>query len=118
VDPHPYADPAVCKRLLGFPGGGNCSRRRGERDEERVALRIDLDPVVAGERITNRTAMVAERVGVAVGTQLVQEPRRALDVGEQERDRSGRELAGHAAIQAVGHSALASIAETIDADRM
>ena len=44
--------------------------------------------------------MLRQRVCVGIGTQLLQEPRRALDVGEDKGDGSGRKLARHAAIQA------------------
>ena len=52
VDPHAHADRSGRKHLLSLGGGGNCGRRGGERDEERVALRIHFDPVVANERLT------------------------------------------------------------------
>ena len=99
VDPHAHADRSGRKHLLSFGSGGNCGRRCGERDEERVALRIHFDPVVANERLTQGAAMLRQRVCVGIGTQLLQEPRRALDVGEDKSDGSGRKLARHAAIQ-------------------
>ena len=88
------------KHLLRFGSGRNCGRRGGERDKERVALRIHFDAVVANERLTQSAAMLRQRIRVGLGTQLLQEPRRALDVGEDESDGSGRKLACHAAIQA------------------
>ena len=100
VDPHAHADRSGRKHLLSFGSGGNCGRRGGERDEERVALRIHLDPVVADEGMTECAAMLGQHVCVGIGTKLLQEPRRTLDVGEDESDGSGRKLARHTAIQA------------------
>ncbi len=42
--------------------------------------------------------MLGERLGVGLGPQFVQELRRALDVGEEEGDGSGREVAPHRSI--------------------
>ena len=100
VDPHAHADRSGRKHLLRFGSGGDCGRRGGERDEERVALRIDFDTLVTNERLTQGAAMLGQCVSVGIGTELVQEPRRALHVGEDKGDGSGRKLARHAAIQA------------------
>ena len=73
-----------------------CLRRRreriggaGEGDEEGVALRVDLDAAVGGERLAKHPPVFGESVCVGVA-ELLQELRRALDVGEQEGDRAGR----------------------------
>ena len=100
VDPHAHADRSRRKHLLCFGSSGNRGRRGGEREKERVALRIHLDTVVANERLTQGAAMLRQGICVCTGTQLLQEPRRALNVGEDEGDGSGRKLACHAAIQA------------------
>ena len=46
VQPHPHAHRAARKRALRVGGGGHGVGRAREGDEERVALRVDLDPVV------------------------------------------------------------------------
>jgi hypothetical protein len=56
-------------------------------------------PVVVEERPAQCAAMLGQRVCVGTSTQLLQEPRRALDVGEDKRDGSGRKLARHTTIQ-------------------
>ena len=97
VNAHADADRPGRQRRLALLRGGQRITRARERNEERVALRVDLDPVVRGERCTKRAAMLAERVGVAV-TELVQQLRRALDVGEEEGDGSAGKLAHRAMI--------------------
>ena len=43
---HPHAHRAWRKRLLRPGSGRNGDRRASEGDEKRVALRVDLDPLV------------------------------------------------------------------------
>ena len=62
-----------------------------ERDEEGVALRVDLLAARALERLPQEPAMSREHVAVGVA-QLAEEDRRALDVRKQERDGSARPL--------------------------
>ena len=69
--------------------------RRRESDEERVALGVDLDAAVRDERIAKDTPVLRECLGVRVRAERVQQPRRALDVGEEERDGSAREIGAH-----------------------
>ena len=69
--------------------------RRRERDEEGVALRIDLDPALGAESLPQDAAMLGERRCVRSRAQLVQELGRALHVCEQEGDRPGRQIATH-----------------------
>jgi hypothetical protein len=49
--------------------------------------------------IAQRASVLAEQVGPAVAV-LVQQPRRALDVREEERDGAGRQLSAHVRIMA------------------
>src|SRR4029434_7223357 len=66
--------------------------RRGQRvggpragHEKRVSLRADLDAAVASELPAQHAVVLGQNVGIP-STELLQEPRRALDVCEQERD--------------------------------
>ena len=72
------------------------ARRGRERDEEPVPLRVHLDPAVRGAGRADQAPVLRERLGVALGAELVQQPRRPLHVREEERDRAGRKLAAHA----------------------
>ena len=72
-----------------------CSRRGRKGDEERVPLRVDLHAALRGERLSQHAAMVPERGRVLLGAQLVQQGGRALDVREEERDGSRREITPH-----------------------
>ena len=93
VQAHPDAQRAPREYTLSGGGGCGGSRRRREHEEERVALCVDLHASVRlGDR-ADQAAMLGER-GTVRGTELSQQPRRALDVGEEERDRSGGKL-GH-----------------------
>ena len=71
-----------------------------ERDEERVPLRVDLDAAVLCERVAHHTPVLGQQLRIPLA-ELVQQPRRALDVREQERHRAGRQLSAHAMIMAL-----------------
>ena len=60
-----------------------------EHDEERVALRAQLVTAMRRDRAADDPAVLVKDVGVAVAKTLEQ-PRRALDIAEQQRDRAGR----------------------------
>ena len=64
VQAHPHAHRAVRKRALRVGGGRDRVGRARKRDEERVALRVDLDPVVPPPGLPQRTAVLGEHVGV------------------------------------------------------
>ena len=85
VDPHPDGNLECALRLLGRR---QRVRGAGEDDEEGVALGVDLDPAVAFERLAEDAAVLAQDVGIALA-ELVEEPGRALDVGEDEGDGPG-----------------------------
>ncbi len=91
VDAHANADLAAAERLAGGGRGRDrigCSR---EGDEEGVALGVDLDAVVPGERSSQRGAVFGEEIGVP-GAVFLKEPGRAFDVREEEGDGAGREI--------------------------
>ncbi len=102
VQSHAHADD-----LSAWPVRGRmrtlCFYRRGhgvscarEGEEECVSLGIDLDAVVGTESATSDSSMRGQDVGILVAEPLEQ-LRRVLDVGEEERHRPSRQL-GHAAI--------------------
>ncbi len=59
-----------------------------KRNEERVALRVDLVTAVGGEGRAQKALMIGQHASVAV-TQLLDEPRRPFDVAEEEGDSAG-----------------------------
>ena len=65
--------------------------RSAKRDEERVPLRVDLLSAMCLERGAQDSAVVGEHLPVLV-SQLLDQPGRALDVREEERDCAAREL--------------------------
>ena len=71
-------------RSDGAGDGVPCAR---EGVEERVALCVDLGPALGPEVLPEEQPVVADDVAVLVA-ELLEQARRALDVGEQERDRA------------------------------
>ena len=69
--------------------------RRREGEEERVALRVDFDSPLLCARVADDAPVFGERLRVRLGAELVQQPRRALDVREEEGDGAAREIAPH-----------------------
>ena len=72
VKPHPYADRPRLERFLRRPNCTESLRCGRKRDEERIALRVHLDPAVAGKRLAQKAPMLGERMGVGLGAELVQ----------------------------------------------
>ena len=69
--------------------------RRRERDEEGVALRIDLDPALPAEGLAQDTSMLCQCPRVRIRPQLVKQAGRAFHVAEQEGDGASGEVARH-----------------------
>ena len=92
VQAHAHLDRAgrECRlrRLCGCERG----RRLRERVEEGVSLRVHLDASVTRECFAQEPAVLQEGGAVALGPQLVEQARRALDVREKERHGSARQL--------------------------
>ena len=80
--------------LRGARGVGGAARGR-KRDEEGVALCVDLDTTVRSEGASQESSMIRERVCVRIRAERVQQSRRSLDVGEEKRDGAGREVPAH-----------------------
>src|SRR5207245_5241048 len=97
VKPHPDADRPIGQAALGVHSRGSRVRRSRERHEERVTLRIHLDTVVVRTGRAHDPAVIVECIAVSVA-ELVQQPRRPLDVREEERHYSTREHARHPTI--------------------
>jgi hypothetical protein len=76
-------------RLLGRLERTLC---RAEGNEEGVALRVYLHATLGRKRLAQRATVLGERLRIALRTEFVQEPGRALDVGEEEGDGPGREV--------------------------
>jgi hypothetical protein len=66
-------------------GRGAC-----ESDEERIALCVYFNAAVARERFSKHAPMLGQHIRVLV-PDLLQKPRRPLNVGEEQGDRSRRE---------------------------
>ena len=60
--------------------------RRGEHREERIPLRVHLAAVVRGQRRPDQRVMPGQHLRVNVVPQPPEQRRRALNVGEQERE--------------------------------
>src|ERR671923_316406 len=78
---------ASCSASRG-PGRG---ARVEKGDEERVALRVDFASPLAGARAPQDPPVLGERLHVA-RAQVLEKPRRAFDVREEERDGAGGKL--------------------------
>jgi hypothetical protein len=91
MDADADADRAGCESIADLGSGSERVGGLPEGNEESIPLRVDLDPAVAEERISQRPAMLGQHLCIRVA-ELVEQPRRALDVGEEEGDRPGREL--------------------------
>ena len=72
------------QRALRRHGGGDGVVRGGERDEEGVALRLELVAVVLPPGIAQQGMVPVEDL-LEVLAQFPQQPRRSLDVSEEER---------------------------------
>jgi hypothetical protein len=72
-------------------GGAERGVRGREREEERLTLVVDLAPASLFDGRAQDLLMLGEDGSVLLA-QLLQEPGRALDVREEERDRPRRQL--------------------------
>ena len=110
VQTHAHADRTRGQSSQRVGGRLECAGCGREGDEEGVPLGIHLDAVVAGAGLADHAPVLGERRGVCLRSQLVQQLGRALDVGEQEGDRAGGEIASHEEMmpsqgKASGHAA-------------
>jgi hypothetical protein len=98
VETHTYSDRAGRKRFCQLLRRGKGTRRGREGEEEGVSLRVHLDSVAAGTGRSDQATVLRKRLSVTLGPELAQQACRALDIGEEERDRSGWEIPGHGEI--------------------
>ena len=94
VQTHAHPDRAIRKGALSVLGSRHRIRGTAERNKERIALGIHLDPVVRRERSSQTAAMLEQRVAVTIA-ELLQQPRRALDIREEQRDDPHRQVPRH-----------------------
>ena len=92
MDAHPHRDrERPLRRRCRLQRAG----RSRKRDEERIALRVDLDSALPRARLPDDAPVFGQCLGVALGTEIVQESRGPLDVREQKGDRAGGKIALH-----------------------
>ena len=93
---HPHADAQRRRGECRLRGAGSLGRLAGvgERDEERIPRRIDLYAAMVTPRLAQQPMVLRQQFAVPVAL-LADEPRGALDVGEEEGDRSTGEPALH-----------------------
>ena len=84
------------ERLRAFARCRERSRSRRKGEEEGIALSVHLDPVVAGAGLADQAPVIGEGLCVNIRSELVEKPRRTLDIGEQECDSANREVVSHA----------------------
>ena len=94
---HPHTHWAARERALRLGSRRHCIGRTRKCDEEGVALRVDLDPLVPPPGVSQRTAVLGKHRRIPVA-QLPEQPGRSLDVGEEERHGPGRESGSHLVI--------------------
>ena len=90
-------DRAGSERTRHLGSSRECSWSGWEGEEERVSLRIDLDPAVRRAGRTHHPPVLGERLVVCLVPDLLEELRRSLHVGEEEGDGAGRKVVSHAA---------------------
>jgi hypothetical protein len=97
MNSHPHPHRSRDESALGIGRGSDGICGSGESDEKGIALRVDLDPAVLSESASQDAPVLGEDVRVPL-PELVEQPRRALDVREEEGDGPGRQL-GHARVK-------------------
>src|ERR1700694_498710 len=68
------------------------SRRGREGNQKGVSLRVNLDAVKTCASLADKPAMFRKRHRISLRAKLLEQPRRALDVAEEQGDRSGRTI--------------------------
>ena len=102
VQPRANPDRTGRERLRHRLGGRDGAGSRREDEEKCVALRVHFDAALLSTGLPDRPAMLRQGLGVCVRAELVEQLRRSLDVGEEERDRAGREIRAHSGMMLRG----------------
>ena len=102
MNPHAHAHRASAQSArCASAAASTASRAPRERAEERVALCVDLDAAVCGDGIAYQAPVLRECVRIRL-PEALEQPRRALDVGEEQRDRAAEQIrhrSHHGALQ-------------------
>ena len=77
-----HANRARSERVGQLRRCRNRPRRGREGEEEGVALRVDLDPSPRSAGFADQQTVFGQRFCVGLGAELIEQARRALDVGE------------------------------------
>ena len=92
--------------------GGERGRRASANARKNASPCVSTSTPPARARRADHAAVLGERLGVPLRPELVEEPRRALDVGEEERDRAGRQVGAHGKMMQSVSQSQASSAST------
>ena len=93
VDADANTDPSLgCQSDREVRSRGQGTWRGREREEEGVTLCVDLNTSVGCACLPDHAPVVGQSCGVCLRAELVPQRGGALDVGEEERHRAGREL--------------------------
>ena len=95
VQAHPYVDRPFAQGIPDRAGRFERALLRREGNEERIALRVDLNPASGAKCLAQDPPVLGQGFRVLSRTQLMEELRRAFDVGEEEGDPAGREIGAH-----------------------
>ena len=96
VQPHPDLDRTRLERHIRCRRSSDPRPGIGEHEQERITLRVYLDTALGGEELAKHSTMLCKRLCVCLRSEFVQQPRRPLDVSEQEGDGRAWEPAPHA----------------------
>jgi hypothetical protein len=89
VQAHAHSNRPFRERVATVSSRSKSIARLRKRNEERITLRVDLDTAMTCERIAQDTPMLCQHLLLVA--ELVQQPRRSLNMSEQERDSAARE---------------------------
>jgi hypothetical protein len=90
VDPHSHSHGPTRKGVLRFTRCGDCARGMCEGGEQRVALSVDLDPIVLGDSGSQNSPVIREDVCIG-RPEIVEQTGGSFDVREEEGHRPPRQ---------------------------
>src|SRR5438034_2057874 len=95
VQAHPHPDRTRREPFANRPSCVARSRRSREGNEEGVSLGVNLDTAETCASLADQTAVLGERLRIPLGPELLEQPRRPLNVAEEKGDRSRRKDSLH-----------------------